>query len=259
MIARLTTCAAAFSGLILSLAGCGTGLPRHLNEPTRSVLARDIATLNGSAQIPYETQERGGLAVGYNLQFEPGGKDFSGYRLTLVLRNMGPSKRTVSPEVMLQDSTGFMVEPYAYGAFMARAQTLSVTPIPPRPVRQAQPSGGQAVTNGSVTNQRTGAQVGYQQTTTYTPAVQAGFGQAFVEGMADGAVSFAQNQRQLGDTAARWASAYWIKSVYELPPGAASGGALVFGSAAAGPFPMKVTVTVDGERFEFLTIDPPKK
>ena len=68
----------------LAVSGCGSAPLIHLNDPTRSSPALDVANLLPPRNIPYETIERAGLSIGYNLFFAKGA-NLSGYRLTIVI------------------------------------------------------------------------------------------------------------------------------------------------------------------------------
>lgn len=74
--------------------------------------------------------EREGIAVSYNLLFSES-KNFSGYKLTLVLRNDTSQEQVLAPEILLRDASGLLIMPESYQAFASRAANLAGTAIPP--------------------------------------------------------------------------------------------------------------------------------
>jgi hypothetical protein len=234
------------AGALLLVSGCATSPVVQLNDPTRSTPSLDVANLLPPRNIPYETVEKGGISLGYNLFFAKGGS-LSGYRLTLVIRNNTSARRLLEPAVSLQDAGGFLVPPYAYQAFVTEAASLAGTAVPALPV-QAQSN---YYNSGTIRNTTTGNTYTYSGNTTAAPA--GGFAGGFAQGMAQGAAIRAVNDREEGRLMLRWANAFWLKSDYDLPPGTAASGALFFPAANLGQVPLRLTVEVGGERFEFVT------
>jgi hypothetical protein len=218
----------------LLISGCATSPVVQLNDPTRSTPSLDLANLLPHRNIPYETVEKGGISLGYNLFFVRGG-NLPGYRLTLVIRNNTLARRLLEPAVLLQDAGGFLVPPYAYQAFVTEAASLAGTTVPALPV-QAQSS---YYNSGTIRDTTTGNAYTYSGTTTTAPA--GGFAGGFAQGMAQGVAMRAVKDREEGRLMLRWANAFWLKSGYELPPGAAASGALFFPAANLGQVPLRLT------------------
>lgn len=232
--------------LALMVSGCGSARLVHLNDPTRSSPAPDVANLLPPRNIPYETIERAGLSIGYNLFFAKSG-NLSGYRLTLVIRNKTHLRITVEPTVSLQDANGFLIPPYAYQSFVSEAAALAGTAIPYVPIQA--PSS--YYSTGTVRNTTTGTNYSYSDTTTSAPS--GGFAGGFAQGMAQGAAIRTANDREEGRLMLRWANSFWLKRGYDLPPGTATSGALFFPAAALGQVPLKLVIEANGEKFEFIT------
>lgn len=202
----------------LVLSACGT--LRHLNnlnDPSRSIPALDVANLSSPRNIPYETVEKGGISVSYNLFFAKS-NNLSGYRLTLVLRNNTGSLQVLKPAVSLQNAGGFVIASYTYESFVTEAASLAGTAVPLVPV-----------------------------------STHSTFGDAFAQGMARGDAMRAANDREEGRLMLRWANSFWLKNTYELPPNTAVSGVLFFPAATVGQLPLRLVVEVGGQKFEFMT------
>ena len=243
---RHTGSTVSLAALTLLVSACATSPVMQLNEPARSAPALDVANLLPPRNIPYETLEKGGVSLGYNLFFSKGG-NLSGYRLTLVIRNNTAARKVIEPVVSLQDAGGFQVPPYSYQAFVTEAASLAGTAVPATPV-QAQSN---YYNSGTIRSTTTGNTYTYSGTTTTAPA--GGFANGFARGMAQGAAMQAGQDREEGRLMLRWANAFWLKSGYDLPPGAAASGALFFPAANLGQVPLRLTVEIDGQKFEFVT------
>jgi hypothetical protein len=230
--------------LAVSLLGaCGT--TRHLNDPSRSRQGVDVANLLSPRNIPYETAEKDGVSVAYNL-FYAKSDNLAGYRLTLIFRNKTGSKQMLQPVISLQDANGFIIPPYEYQAFVAEAASLAGTTVPIVPV----PNQTNYYHSGTIRNVATGNAYSYSGTTASTP----GFAQGLAQGMAQARANQAQADREHGRLMLRWANSYWLKSAYNLPPGAAASGALFFPAAQPGRLPLRLNVELAGHAFEFVTI-----
>lgn len=120
----------------VALLGCTSRstVPVHLNDPTRSLNARDVGSFT-EREVPYEMQERDGLRVAYHLTFVPTGST-KGYRLTLMFQNIGTEDRQIAPVVTLQDGTGFLISSASYESTMALGASLAGTPAPGLPAEQ---------------------------------------------------------------------------------------------------------------------------
>jgi hypothetical protein len=79
----------------------------QLNIQANSKPIRDIAPINGDdRELPYETLERKGVSVSYNLLAGYIGNTY-GYTLRLIFRNTGTNQLVVDPKVSLFDADGF--------------------------------------------------------------------------------------------------------------------------------------------------------
>lgn len=231
--------------LLIITAGCAP--LTHLNDPARSQPARDVANLLAAREIPYETQERGGIAVSYNIM-HAASQAFTGYRLTLIFRNTGSAAQVITPQIRLQDATGLIVPPSSYEAVMTQAAVLAGTPV--TPYVAATPSTAYYHT-GTIRSMTTGSTLHYSGQTTSMPS--GGFAGGMASGIAQGAALSGARARQEGQTLLRWANSYYLKSRYQVPPQSAVAGALLFPAAHVGPLPLKLTIEAGGEKFEFLT------
>jgi hypothetical protein len=236
-------------GVIALLTGCAVG-PQQLNDPARAVMALDTANLLPPRQIPFETQRAGSIDVSYNLFFVKG-DNFSGYRLTLILRNVGATVETVVPSIELRDAAGFLVAPYEFGAFISEAAILAGTAVPAVAVAQQ----SSFYSTGTVRNVNTGNVATFSGTTRSIPS--GGFAQGFAQGAAQGAAMRARNDRDEGRLMMRWANSFWLKSNYVLPPGTAVTGALLFPASQVGAMPLRLTVGTGNTALEFLTVEKP--
>ena len=232
---------------VLAFIGCGCatapGLIVHLNDPVRSQLKRDVVNLFASRNVLYETLERGGISVGYNLFFAKNA-NVSGYRLTLIFKNNTASEQPLKPVVSLRDGAGVLIRPYSYRAFAAKAATLAGTVVPPEPFSCECIN---HYTAGTIGDAAVGGTDSYPTTPTDTPQAD------FIKGMPHDAVSGAMNDRE-GILMLLWANSFWLKEAYNLPAGAESWGALFFPATDLGEFPLHLTVKVGGQEFEFDTV-----
>lgn len=226
-------------------AGCATPLVQ-LNDSTRSSPARDVASVLSPHDIPYETIEKDGIAVSYNLSFS-GGDHFSGYRLTLVFRNNSDVAQVVHPVVTLQESHGLLVRPYAYNTFVAEAAALAGTVVPPVPQNES----ANYYSTGTIRDTTTGNSYTYSGTTTSRPA--GGFAAGFAQGSALGASIRAAKAKEEGRTMLRWADAYWLRDNYQLPPDSAASGVLFFPAASVGQMPLRLRVALAGRTYTFVS------
>ena len=97
-----------FLALLLIQAGCSTD-PVSLNEPVRSVLARNVGSMQPQV-LPFERQVKNNLAVSYHLTFARG-PYISGYRLTLVLTNETEKPVKLPVAFRLMNATGLVLAP----------------------------------------------------------------------------------------------------------------------------------------------------
>jgi hypothetical protein len=90
------------------LSACAAARDYQLNILENSKPTRDVAPIDGAdRELPYETQEKNGLAVSYNLLAGYLG-DTYGYTLRIIFRNNLANPLTINPTVSLFDAEGFM-------------------------------------------------------------------------------------------------------------------------------------------------------
>lgn len=229
-----------------ALSGCASAPINHLNDPARSHMFTDVANILKPREIPYETQEKGGLAVNYSLSFF-GGEDFSGYRLTLIFRSNREYPSYIEPRVHLRDAAGFIIQPATYSAFVAYAAAMAGTNVPPMPTA----SGERYYHSGTITS-TTGSQLRYSGYTSSVPS--GGFAGGFADGLTQGAAIAAANNRRNGINMLLWANQYWLKEAYGLLSGTAVSGALFFPANSVGKLPLSLSIDAGDEHFEFKTI-----
>ena len=97
--------------VLLIQAGCSND-PVSLNEPGRSLLARNVGSMQPQV-LPFERQMKNNLAVSYHLTFARG-PYISGYRLTLVLTNESDKPVKLPVAFRLMNATGLVLAP-VYG------------------------------------------------------------------------------------------------------------------------------------------------
>lgn len=212
-------------------------------------MAPDLASLLKPRDIPYETQERDGIEVGYSLMFT-NDVNMEGYRLTLVFRNKGSQEKNIKPIVNLEDESRIQLPAYSYEAFVSNGAVLARTQTPPMPASQQ----SNYYSTGTIRNVATGSSYSYTGTTAPTPyGAAGGFAAGLAQGMAQGAANRARQDREDGLMMMKWANAFWLKSSYSLQPGAGAVGVLFFPSPKVGNLPLRLMVTVGGQDFVFVT------
>lgn len=235
--------------MTLILQGCASSVV-HLNEPSRSLIAPDLANLLKTRDIPYEIKEIDGVEIGYSLTHYDS-DNFPGYRLTLVFRNKTQQAKTITPGISLVDKSKIQIPAYSYETVVGTAAVLAGTQVPPMPIEQR----NSYYSTGTIRNVATGNAYSYSSTATQAPMGAAGgFASGFAQGMAQGAAIRAMNDREEGMLMMRWANAYWLKNSYALQPNAGAVGALFFPAPKVGELPLTLTVTVDNSTFQFQTI-----
>jgi len=216
---------AVFASVVLLLAGCATPVA-HMNDPSRSTLAADLAAFETDESIPYETQSKEGLSVGYNLHDLRRWSNFSGGRLTLVIKNTSAKNVVIYPRITMTDANGVLVVARTKDDVLAQAGQLAGTQ-PPGSTFVAQSFGrlsaGEAFANG------------------------------FQRGLANAAAARAETDRREGRLMSEWVGAYWLKDSYALPSGSAAVGALIVPRIAPSRTPITIAVEVNGETFLFRT------
>ena len=232
--------------LLLGVALGGCAVPVQLNEPSRSVPSLDTATLSGPRNILFETKEIDGVAVSYSL-LHGKSSNISGYRLTLQIRNNSRTEQSLSPRLTLKDGAGFIVQPYQYQVFMAKAASLAETAMPQIPVSQA----STYYSTGTIRDVSTGSTYSYSGTTQQVPS--GGGESGIAQGMTQIAVMRAGTDREEGRLLLRWGDAFWLKSTYRIPPATAISGALFFPANYIGVKPLTLIVEIGARKFEFMT------
>lgn len=225
------------AAITLALASCASVQTTALNDLGRS------QTLPGTSE-PHEIADGTGVAAGYTLTFAKGQR-MSGYRLTLTFKNTSTTNMSIAPRVSVIDSNGRILNPGDYESFVAAASALAGAPPP------VMPTFGPDYyrTSGTVTSMQTGNQYRYSGTT--TPV--GGFASGFSQGAAMGAAINAARERDEGKSHLQWAGANWLRSSYEIPPGAIALGVLFIPAQAAPAGPVTVSVDVNGQTFRFKT------
>jgi hypothetical protein len=120
--------------MTLILQGCASSVV-HLNEPSRSLIAPDLANLLKTRDIPYEIKEIDGVEIGYSLTHYDS-DNFPGYRLTLVFRNKTQQAKTITPGISLVDKSKIQIPAYSYETVVGTAAVLAGTQVPPMPIEQ---------------------------------------------------------------------------------------------------------------------------
>jgi len=237
--------------LAASMSACAVG-PYQLNDMSRSRYFRDLAPVENPKDIPYETIDKDGIAVSYNLQFLKT-NNFAGHRLTLSFRNKTDSHFTFVPIISLKDASGFIIQPQSPQSLMIQASALAGTSVPSIPA-----SAGPTTLyhEGTVTSMNTGNRYSYTGTTTQgmpSGGFAGGLAQGIAQGAAQNIAVRAMHDRQEGFLVLRWVNAFWLKSAYELPPNTATSGALFFPTPSVGQLPLRLAVELGEKKFEFVT------
>lgn len=225
-----------FTALIVTflISGCSIIPAKQLNDPSRSTSAPHIATFDKTKNIPYETQEIGGIAVSYSLSFNNYRHD-SGYDLKLIFKNNTDSPKNIAPLIMLQDADGMIIQPYSYSSYISQASMLAGIQVPDVPMRQSH--------SGTITSNNTGNSYRYTATS----------GGGFSGGFARGAAMRAQQDKNYGISMLRWADIFWLNSSYTLPPHSGASGALPFPASDLGKLPLSLTVEIGNNKYKFYS------
>lgn len=228
-------------GLLTTEAAAG---PQNLNDLSRSIKRTDVAPIKKSDEVPFETAERDGFAVSYNLQLRDDGLGPT-YRLVLILRNDSGELVTVEPKITLLDGSGLILQPYSYKVLRDQAFALAGSTAPPVPPSTT----GSRRYEGTITNTTSGERHSYTAKSSSTGS----FSDSFARGYAIGAQ--ARAKRDVGNALnlVRFADSYWLLSEYAIPNGAAVSGALLFPGSKKPVLPMRVSVEIAGEKFDFIT------
>lgn len=237
----------ALTGFALTLmTGCAAKIA-SLNESQGAILMRDVAPIAQAVELPYNIKTGTSFDVGMNVRYAETANT-SGYIVTLTFRNKLPTSQAVVPAVSMADGAGFIQSPYSFDGFMRHAAQLAGTRVP-APVTQTQDS--RYVHSGTITDYSSGRQYSYSGTSQASPS--GGFASGFLKGLQAGDSDNAAGRAEEGRALLRWADAYWLKGKYELPPGQAAAGVLVFASKGVGQLPLSIKVSAGGEVFDFTT------
>lgn len=230
------------------LSGCA-GV-RQLNDPVLSKNELDVANLLRPREIPYETKTIDGVSVSYNLFYAPRG-NMRGYRATLIFRNNTDKTITIEPKLFLKEANGFIIQPSSYNGFVQLSSALAGTAIP----NTQSASGNSYYSNGTITS-NTGERYAYTGTTTQNSG---GFAGGLSSGIANGLAQAAVANQREGQMMLRWATSFWLKDSYTLPPKSAASGAIIYPASDIGQLPMQFNVSVAGKEYKFLTTSSASK
>lgn len=229
---------------VASLAGCSGLARRDLNDPSRSALQRDPANSAAAESVLYEWQESEGVKVGFNLAHTTS-QNFSGYRVSLMISNVAGVPLTVTPKVTLLEGTRIALQPQDLYSLAGTAAALAHTSVPTA-VYNAPPSS--YYHTGTITS-TSGERYNYSGRS--TPS--GGFSAGYAQGAALGAAIRAGADRDEGTEILKWATSYWLKNEYLIPPDSSVVGVLFFPAEKIGALPMKLSVDVGGKLFAFTS------
>ena len=227
-----------------SFSTLATAGPRNLNDTSRSIERTDVAPIKKADEIPFETIERNGLAVSYNLQQRDDGLGPT-YRLVLIFRNDTGQPVDIEPQLTLLDGSGLIVQPFGYEAFRTQAFALAGSRARPIPAS----STGSRRYEGTITNTTTGDKYSYTGKSTSTGS----FSDSFAKGYAIGAQAKTARNLDKALNLIQFADSYWLLSDYTIPNKAAVSGAVLFPGSKKPVLPMRVVVEIAREQFEFET------
>lgn len=234
------------SAAAILLAGCSTTYT-SLNDPSKAVTLRDVAPITKPSDLPYEMKKGKDLEVGMNIRYLDT-SNTTGYLVTVIFRNGASLPYPLLPKVLLVDGAGFVVKPHSQESFSNHAAALAGAPQTEQAARVVPQD---KTHTGTIVDTSTGTRYTYQGTTS---ASSGGAADGFMAGMQDAAVQRQRNERREGILLMEWANTHWLKDFYDLPPGRAVAGVLVFPSKGIGQLPLKLTVSTGFEKFEFETV-----
>ena len=225
-------------------------------DPKRSTVDKDLtqihAGLFSSNKAPFEYQTQGSWSIGYSLVKESFGGDF--YRLTLVFKNVGATTSSITPAAALSDGDGILLPTWSYDDMNSRATQManSATVYVPQPAQHSLST--TSTTSGTVVNQTSGETSTFTaQTTTPGPLVNvaAQIQESHARDQAQMANTTSQINRQIGSEYLQWLPRYWLKDHYDIPPGTAAVGALLYARHGKDSRPFVVNVRVGDQQFTF--------
>jgi hypothetical protein len=225
-------------------------------DPKRSTIGKDLTQIHSglfsSNKAPFEYQTQGSWSIGYSLVKEGAGGDF--YRLTLVFKNVGATISSIAPTVTLNDGDGILLPTWSYDDMYGRATQManSATVYVPPPSRHTLST--TSTSSGTIVNQSTGQTSTFTaESTTPGPLVNkyAQVQEAVARSQAETANSTAQMNRQIGYEYLQWLPRCWLKDYYDIPPGTAAVGALLYARHSKDSRPFVVNVRVGDQQFTF--------
>lgn len=222
--------------------------PKNLNDSTRSVVQADVAPLGKDDKVPFETVERDGVSVSYNLQHRDDGIGPM-YRLVLIMRNDTDSPIDFAPKVTLVDGAGLIARQYDYFDVRSLASVLLATSGMSAPPIPGVRTSASRTYEGTITSTASGQTYSYKGNS--RPA--GSFSSSFAEGYAVGAAGRARREAKSALSIIGWADSYWIQNVDSVPAGAGVSGAIMLRSGKKPVLPLRLKVDVAGRQFEFLT------
>lgn len=224
-------------------------------DPKRSTISKDLTQIHSglfsSNKAPFEYQTQGSWSIGYSLVKESFGGDF--YRLTLIFKNVGAANSSIAPAVTLNDGDGILMPTWSYDFMYSRATQLansSTVSVPPPTQHTLSMT---TTTQGTITDQNGQVSNFTAQSTTPGPLVNrsAQVQEAVARSQAESANSTAQMNRQIGSEYLQWLPRYWLKDHYDIPPGTAAVGALIYARHGKDSRPFVVNVRVGDQQFTF--------
>ena len=224
-------------------------------DPKRSTTGKDLTQIHSglfsSNKAPFEYQTQGSWSIGYSLVKESFGGDF--YRLTLVLKNVGTTTATIAPAVTLDDGDGILMSTWSYDYMQGLATQLANSQIVPVAPPTQHSLSTTTTTQGTVTDQYGQVSNFTAQSTTPGPLVNvsAQVQESVARSQAQNANSTAQMNRMIGSEYLQWLPRYWLKDHYEVPPGTAAVGALLYARHGKDSRPFVVNVRVGDQQFTF--------
>lgn len=229
--------------LVLALFGCASApVATQFNIPEKTIQTQDFRMgADENSKAPFEFHEKNGLSVGYNLR----GFDDE-FTLRLIFKNKTNSALKFAPRVTIVNAQGFVVNPQDLRNVLQNYSSSASMPVPA--VYQANPQS--YYNSGVLTDQTSGKTYNYSGTS--TPSGGA-FAQGFGIGAMIGEALAARSARKYADEVMSFTTRYWLRSEYELPVGASDVGLLYY-TVNSISSPMKISVTVNGEVFEFKTL-----
>jgi hypothetical protein len=224
-------------------------------DPKRSTIGKDLTQIHSglfsSDKAPFEYQTQGSWSIGYSLVKESFGGDF--YRVTLVFKNVGTTTASVAPAVTLNDGDGILMSTWSYDYMYGIATQLANSQIVPVSPQSQHTLSTTTTTQGTVTDQNGHVSNFTAQSTTPGPLVNvaAQIQESMARQQAQSANSNAAMNRLIGNEYLQWLPRYWLKDHYEIPPGTAAVGALLYARHGKDSRPFVVNLRLGDQQFTF--------